>query len=49
MFFFWFEQFNMTQVLAWVIMFVVLMLILEYGVFAQLERRAFAWRPAPAR
>ncbi|MGH7099452.1 MAG: ABC transporter permease [Stellaceae bacterium] len=49
MFFFWFEQFNMTQVLAWVIMFVILMLILEHGVFAQLERRAFAWRTAPAR
>jgi NitT/TauT family transport system permease protein len=49
MFFFWFEQFNMSQVLAWVIMFVVLMLILEHGIFAQLERRAFAWRAAPAR
>jgi len=44
MFFFWFEQFDMTQVLAWVIMFVVLMLILEHSVFAPLERRAFAWR-----
>ncbi len=49
MFFFWFEQFNMTQVLAWVIMFVVLMLILEHGVFAQLESRAFAWRTPLAR
>jgi NitT/TauT family transport system permease protein len=44
MFFFWFEQFNMTQVLAWIIMFVVLMLVLEHGVFARLESRAFAWR-----
>lgn len=49
MFFFWFEQFDMTQVLAWVMMFVVLMLILEHGVFAQLESRAFAWRVGPAR
>src|SRR6185503_7903186 len=32
MFFFWFEQFNMEQVLAWVIMFVILMLIMEHGV-----------------
>jgi NitT/TauT family transport system permease protein len=48
MFFFWFEQFDMSQVMAWVIMFVVLMLILEHGVFARLERRAFAWRAAPA-
>jgi len=44
MFFFWFGQFNMTQVLAWIIMFVVLMLVLEHGVFARLEGRAFAWR-----
>jgi NitT/TauT family transport system permease protein len=49
MFFFRFGQFNMRQVLAWVIMFVVLMLILEHAVFARLERRAFVWREAPAR
>lgn len=49
MFFFWFEQFNMTQVLAWIIMFVVSMLILEHGVFARLESRAFAWRTSHAR
>jgi len=48
MFFFWFGQFNMPQVLAWIIMFVVLMLILEYGVFARLESRAFAWRASHA-
>jgi NitT/TauT family transport system permease protein len=44
MFFFWFQQFEMTQVLAWIVMFVVLMLILEHGLFARLEARAFAWR-----
>ena len=44
MFFFWFGQFNMAQMLAWIIMFVVLMLILEHAVFARLESRAFAWR-----
>jgi len=48
MFFFWFGQFNMEQVLAWITMFVVLMLLLEHGVFAVLERRAFAWRHALA-
>ena len=48
MFFFWFGQFNMEQVLAWITMFVVLMLLLEHGVFAVLERRAFAWRHAVA-
>jgi NitT/TauT family transport system permease protein len=44
MFFFWFEQFNITQTLAWITMFVVLMLVLEYGVFARLESRVFVWR-----
>ena len=46
MFFFWFEQFSMEQVLAWIIMFVILMLALEHGVFALLEHKAFAWRPS---
>jgi len=49
MFFFWFEQFNMEQVLAWIVMFVILMLVLEHGVFARLESRAFAWRASPVR
>jgi NitT/TauT family transport system permease protein len=48
MFFFWFSQFNMSQTLAWIVMFVVLMLILEHGVFARLESRAFAWRASAA-
>lgn len=48
MFFFWFGQFNMVQVMAWIVTFVILMLILEHGVFARLEHRAFAWRHSPA-
>jgi NitT/TauT family transport system permease protein len=44
MFFFWFGQFNMDQMLAWIIIFVILMLIMEHGVFARLESRIFAWR-----
>lgn len=48
MFSFWFDQYNMSQVLAWVVMFVVLMLILEHAVFARLEHRAFAWRASIA-
>jgi NitT/TauT family transport system permease protein len=48
MFFFWFGQFNMDQMLAWIIMFVILMLLLEHGVFARLESRAFAWRASVA-
>jgi NitT/TauT family transport system permease protein len=44
MFFFWFEQFDIKQTLAWIMMFVFLMLVLEHGVFARFESRAFAWR-----
>jgi NitT/TauT family transport system permease protein len=49
MFFFWFEQFNMAQVLAWIVIFVALMLVLEHGIIARLETRAFAWRRSQAR
>jgi NitT/TauT family transport system permease protein len=48
MFTFWFESFSMDQVLAWIILFVVLMLILEHAVIARIEKRVFAWRPAHA-
>lgn len=45
MFTFWFEAFSMDQVLAWVILFVILMLLLEHGLIARIESRVFAWRP----
>jgi NitT/TauT family transport system permease protein len=48
MFTFWFEQFNMTQVLAWITLFVAIMLILEHGVIARIEAKVFAWRPVHA-
>lgn len=48
MFTFWFEQFNMVQVMAWIILFVVLMLVLEHGVIARIEEKLFAWRPVHA-
>ena len=35
---------DMEQVLAWILLFVILMLIIEYGVIARFERQAFAWR-----
>jgi NitT/TauT family transport system permease protein len=44
LFSFWFNQFDMGRVLAWIILFVILMLILEHGVFARLEARVFRWR-----
>jgi NitT/TauT family transport system permease protein len=48
MFTFWFEQFNMVQVMAWIVLFVALMLVLEHGVIARLEDKIFAWRPVHA-
>jgi len=48
MFTFWFEQFNMTQVMAWITLFVAIMLILEHGVIARIEAKVFAWRPVHA-
>ncbi len=48
MFTFWFEQFNMVQVMAWITLFVAVMLILEHGVIARVEEKLFAWRPAHA-
>jgi NitT/TauT family transport system permease protein len=48
MFTFWFEQFNMVQVMSWIILFVVLMLILEHGLIARVEEKVFAWRPVHA-
>lgn len=50
MFSFWFNQADMGRVLAWIVLFVVLMLILEHGVFARLEASVFRWRaPLAAR
>jgi NitT/TauT family transport system permease protein len=48
MFTFWFEQFNMVQVMAWITLFVALMLILEHGLIARIEEKVFAWRPIHA-
>ena len=48
MFSFWFEQFNMTQVMAWIMLFVAIMLVLEHGVIARVEEKIFAWRPVHA-
>lgn len=35
---------DLTGVLAWVIFFTIFLLVLEYGVLAQIEKRVFAWR-----
>ncbi|MFQ5691640.1 MAG: ABC transporter permease [Nitrospinota bacterium] len=44
MIFQWYGLFNMRQVLAWVVIFTILMLVLEYGVIRVIERRVLSWR-----
>lgn len=38
------ERLSLTGVLAWTILFTVVIVFVEYGVFQQIEKRAFAWR-----
>jgi ABC-type nitrate/sulfonate/bicarbonate transport system permease component len=38
------NQLSMTGVLKYVLLFTIIMLIVEYGIFRQIERRVFAWR-----
>lgn len=40
----YYEQFNMAKVFAWLMTFVVVILVLEHLVFARIERRIFKWR-----
>ena len=42
---YWYQLYNMKQVLAWTLSFTIVMLIIELGVIKQLERRLFMWRP----
>ena len=43
---YWFQMYNMAQVLAWTLLFSIIMLFLEVVVLKQIEMRLFAWRPA---
>lgn len=40
-----YQGYDMTGVLAWTLAFVLVMLLLEYGILAGLERRINRWRP----
>lgn len=42
---YWYHMFNMRQVLAWVVIFTILMFALEYGIIRPLERKILSWRP----
>jgi ABC-type nitrate/sulfonate/bicarbonate transport system permease component len=35
---------NLTGVIAWTLVFTVVILLVEYGIFQQIEKRVFAWR-----
>lgn len=39
-----FSLFDMARVLSWSVFFVIIMLIIELGIFKTLERRLFRWR-----
>ena len=46
---FYYQLFNMGQVLAHALLFVGIMLFIEMGVLGQFEKRFFAWRPEQRR
>lgn len=43
---YWFGLFSMTQVFAWTLTFLVVMLFIEHGILKPLEKRLLVWRPA---
>jgi len=43
---YWFGLFNMTQVFAWTLTFVLVLFVIEYVFINPFERHATAWRPA---
>lgn len=38
------NQLSFTGVLAWTVLFMIIIMIVEYGVFQQVEKRVFDWR-----
>jgi len=43
--FYWYQLADMKQVLAWTLLFTIVMLVLEFAVLKPVEGRLFAWRP----
>ncbi len=43
--FYWYQLADMGQVLAWTLLFTLVMLFIELVILQRLERRLFAWRP----
>jgi len=42
---YWFGLFSMTQVLAWTLTFIIVLLVIEYALINPFEKRVTAWRP----
>ena len=40
-----FDQYDLTTMMAWLIVFIVFLVIIEYGVLAPIHSRVTAWRP----
>lgn len=38
------DRLSLVSVLTWTVLFVLIILVAEYGVFQQIEKRVFAWR-----
>lgn len=46
--FYWYQLADMKQVLAWTLLFTIIMLLIELCILKPIERRIFAWRPQVA-
>lgn len=46
---FYYQLFNMSEVLAYALLFVGIMLLIETAILGQIEKRYFAWRPEDRR
>ncbi|GAA5120429.1 ABC transporter permease [Alloalcanivorax gelatiniphagus] len=43
--FYWYQLANMQQVLAWTLLFTIVMLFIELVILQNMERKLFSWRP----
>lgn len=42
------DRLSLVDVLTWTVLFMLIILVVEYGVFQQIEKRVFAWRQEPS-
>jgi len=43
--FYWYQLADMPQVLAWTLLFTIVMLVIELAILKPIEHRLFSWRP----